>query len=650
MLQSIRDKTSGWIASVILGLIIITMMFFGIENYLAPKVDTFAAKVEGPKRFYFLDGESREVRVDEFRTRFEQVRERQRQAQGEAFDAAAFETLENKRLVLEQLVDEKVLELVAERDGLAVSREQLQTTIAEIPRLQVDGKFNKDLYIRELKARGQTSAQFEALVRTSALQELLPAEVAASALASDAELEAFVRASQQTRHVRFLEVPYPTEPPAAPTEAEIQAWYKANPAKYRSPESVTVDYIELDGNAMPAAAAPSESELRKLYDSEKLRFGLPEQRVASHVLVAVAPDAPATAWATAEAKAKAIAARARAAGADFAAIAREVSEDIATKDAGGDLGPLEQSGDGDIGTLSTALYTLSLGQVSDPVRTSAGWHVVQYRELLPGSTKPFEEVRAQLEAEYLQSQRDTAFNDASSALVDAVYATPTVIASVAKKVNLPVRRSGSFSRDQGEGIGALEPVRKAAFEAELKTERKVSEPVEIAPNHVVVMQVVDHKAEAAMPLDQVRPRVIADLQADRAANALKTRAEALLARAKGGESLDAIATEVQRTVADVPTMNRTPPAPQFTPLVNAAFELPRPAADKPGFALAKLDSGEYAIVSVVSVKDGDPSTVDAETRKMLRGQLAQARGMEDSRAFIRALRKRFTITVAEDRL
>jgi peptidyl-prolyl cis-trans isomerase D len=645
MLQSIRDKSSGWIASLILGLIIIGMAFFGITDYLTPKVDTYAAKVEGPKKFWVLGGDSREIRVDEFRTRFEQVRARQRQAEGEAFNAAAFETADNKRLVLEQLIDEAVLELVAKRDGLAVSREQLQATIADVERFQVNGRFNQELYIRELKARGQTSAQFEQLVRDSAVQELLPAEVAASALAGDAELDSFLRLSQQTRHVRLLEIPPATEPPAPPSEADVLAWYNDHAAKYRAPESVTVDYLELDGNSLPVAQEADDKALRALYESEKLRFGLPEQRVASHIQVSVAANAPAAAWAAAEAKAKDIAAKVRA-GADFATLAREVSDDVGTKDSGGDLGPMEKESN----ELGPTVYSLPLGGVSDPVRTSQGWHVVQYRELIAGSTKPFEEVRPQLEAEYLQNAHDSAFNDASNALIEAVYATPTAIASVAKKVNLPVRRSGSFSRDAGEGIASLAPVRKAAFEDEQKTERKVSEPVDIGPNHVVVLQVVEHRPEAAQPLAQVHDRVVADLLADRAETMLKERAEKLLARAKAGETLDALALETGRTVADIPTMGRTPPAAQFAPLVNAAFELPRPAAGKTGLALARTPSGEYALVEVVSVQDGDPAKVDAKTRTELRGQLAQARGMEDSRAFVRALRKRFKVTIAEDRL
>src|SRR4249919_1799856 len=100
MLQSIREKTSGWIATIILGLIILTMAFFGIESYLTPKVETYAARIEGPAKFLGLFKPTVDVTSEEFRKRFEQVRQQQRQAQGEAFNAGEFEKVENKRLVL----------------------------------------------------------------------------------------------------------------------------------------------------------------------------------------------------------------------------------------------------------------------------------------------------------------------------------------------------------------------------------------------------------------------------------------------------------------------------------------------------------------------------------------------------------------------
>lgn len=648
MLQSIREKTSGWIASIILGLIILTMAFFGMESYLVPKVETFAAKVESAPKFWIFGEKVREVSVDEFRRRFEQVRQQQRTAEGEAFDPVAFEKADNKRLVLDRLIDEAVLELVAEREGLVVSPALVQKTIAGIPGFQTAGKFDKDRYLSSLQAQGYSTATFEQLVRSSLLQQAFPEEIAASAVFGEAELDQFLRLSGQTRHVRFLEVPPPAEPVPPPTDTEVKAWYDAHQAQYRTPETVAIDYIELQGADMPVSGPVSEKDLRNRYKAEITRFGAPDQHLVSHILVAVPADAPTAAWTAAEARAKGIAAQARAPGADFAALARTLSDDVATKDAGGDLGVSVE----DLGqdAFTAAVATLQPGQVSDPVRSAEGWHVLQFRELIAGSAKPFEEVRALLEAEALDAERERVFNDASGELVNAIYATPASLTSVAAKAKLPVRKSGAFSADTGEGIAALPLVRKAAFEDDQKLERQVSDPIEIAADHVVVLQVTDYKPAAVQPLAQVRDRVVNDIVADRIAKATQARADALLKRLRAGEALDALATEVGRVVADVPSMGRTAPGPQFTALVDAAFALPRPAAGKFEASLAKLGSGEHALVLVDSVTDGDPKALDAATRDNLRQQITAARGNEDARAYVQALRKQYTITVAEDRL
>ena len=119
MLQNIREKSSGWIAYVILGLIIITMAFFGIESYFAPKVETYSARIEGPGKILRWGGQTFDISQDAFRSRFEQVRAQERDRQGDAFDGAAFEEVGNKRKVLDRMIDEEILKLVAERDGIA---------------------------------------------------------------------------------------------------------------------------------------------------------------------------------------------------------------------------------------------------------------------------------------------------------------------------------------------------------------------------------------------------------------------------------------------------------------------------------------------------------------------------------------------------
>ncbi|WP_146910136.1 SurA N-terminal domain-containing protein [Arenimonas daejeonensis] len=162
MLQRIRDKSSGWIAFVILGLVIITMAFFGIESYFAPKVETFSAKIEGPAKFWIWGKQSREISQDEFRRRFEQVRVQERNRQGESFDSAAFESMDIKRQVLDAMVDQELLALVAERDGITVGEAEVAEELKATPEFQVNGAYSADQYRLALAAQGLSHAQFMA--------------------------------------------------------------------------------------------------------------------------------------------------------------------------------------------------------------------------------------------------------------------------------------------------------------------------------------------------------------------------------------------------------------------------------------------------------------------------------------------------------
>ena len=657
MLQNIRDKTSGWIASIILGLIILTMAFFGIESYLTPKVDSFAAQIQAPPTWWKTAPNTwpvstlwttRDISVDEFRKRFDQVRQQQRQAQGEAFNAADFEKVENKRAVLDQLVDEALITLTSERAGVVLPDVSVKKAIMGIESFHVAGKFDPNQYRLVLQTQNMTPAQFEQLVRADLSHQILLVQLSTSAIASDAEVDAFIRMSRQVRNLRLLDLPPPTVAAVPPTEAEIKTWYDAHASSYRTPERVAVEYVELDAAALPPAPPADEQTLRARYESEKNRFGTAEQRLASHILVKVDEKAPAAAVAAALAKAQGLAARARMPGADFAALARENSDDIGSKSAGGDLGPVDKGIFGD--AFDQAFFALQPGQVSDPVRLPDGWHVIWYRELQPGNAKPFEEVRGQLEVEYQDGEREQRFNDLSTKLVDKIYSDPSSLAAASKELQVPIQRTGLFTRTQGEGIAALEPVRKAAFSDPQKVERQVSDPIDLDQNHVVAIHVIDYQPVAMQPLTQIHDRVLADLSADRLAKASKARAESLLERVRKGESLDALAGEVSRTVAEAPGMARQAPNPQLQPISDAAFRLPAPTAGKTEAGLAKLAPDHYALIVVTGVTQGDTSAIPAEVRTRLKEQLAQARGAVDAQSFTDALRKHYTITVAEDRL
>ena len=633
---------------MILGAVIITMAFFGIDSYFSPRIETYAAKIEGPAKFWIFGKQEREISQEEFRRRFEQARQEARQQQGEAFDSAAFESIESKRNILDGMVDDALMALVAERDGITVSEAEVAEQLKALPQFQVNGVYSPDQYRLTLASQGTTHAQFMASVRADLARRALPQQIVSTAIAGQDELDAFLRLSQQTRTLRVIDLPTPSLPAEAPTEAELQAWYDQNVALYRSEEKVAIEYVEIDGSTLEVPATADEATLRARYQELRGRYVTEPQRVASHLLIAAPVDADAATNDAARERAAALAAQARAPGADFAALVREHSEDLGSKADGGDLGVIE-AGMLDA-AFEEALFALEeAGQVTDPVRTPAGWHVIQLRELTPGSEQPFEEVRAEIEAEYLENEADRMFSELSGRLIERVYKDPTALAPSAEALELPVQRTALFSRaGSDQGLSAIEAVRAAAFSDAQKTERQVSDAIEIGPNHIVVIHVVEHVPEAAIPFEQVQDRVLADLNADRLSKASQAQADALLGRARQGETLDALATDIGRSVTDLPDVRRQaglPPA-----LLAEAFRAAAPEEGKPSYGVARVGADRHVLFEVTAVTPGDLADLDDATRTMILGQFAQARGMVEYQEYVKALRRSYTVLVAEDRL
>lgn len=646
MLQKIREKSTGWLAFIILGLIIITMAFFGVESYFAPKIETWAAKITGPDKFLGYGAQTREIGPEQFRRRFEAARAEARELQGDAFDAVAFESVENKRRVLDSLIDEALVALAAERAGVSVSEAEVAEALKQMPEFQANGRYSPDLYRLGLAARGMTHAQFMASMRADMAQRLLPSQVMDTALASAADIDDYLRMSQQTRDLRMIDLPTPSLEGGPADEATLREWYRQNIARYRSPEKVAIEYVEIDAASLDVPATADEQTLRQRYQDNLARYVTEPTRTASHILVAVPADADDATAEAARQRAEELAARAREPGADFAAIAREASDDLGSRETGGDLGVIEKGLFAP--AFEEALFAMKEGQISEPVRTPDGWHVIWLREVGEGGGRSFEEVRAELEAEYLATERERRYSELAGDLMDAIYKDPTALQPSAEKFGLEVYRTGLFTRAGGEGVAALPEVVKAAFADAQRLERQVSDAIDIGPDHMLVLRVIEHEPEADLPFEEVADRVRADHTAERLAEAAKAQAEALLERARAGEDLDALATEVSRTVAELPGINRRAPLPPE--LVSVAFSLVPPEEGKPSVGIARISSDRYALLALDKVTPGDPSSLDEATRDLLRDQLAQARGVTELQEYVRALRQYYTVQVAEDRL
>ena len=659
MLQALREKTSGWIAIAIVAVLAVPFAFFGMEQYLFQNNADYAAKVEAPPTWWRsapdvwlvrkLAWSTTEVSAAEFREAFDAMREQRRQAEGENFDARGFETMESKREILEQLIDRAVLALAAERANIVVDNQQVQSIIASIPAFQVDGRFDAQRYQLALQSAQppRTPREFEASVRLDLQRALVPQAIAESAFVTPGESERLMRLLGERRDVSFIVVPPPAVDEVPVADADLQSWFESHANRYRAPEQVALEYIEVRGETAAADGAVDEADARAHFEQVKSRFTAAERRLASHILVEVPAGADAAAQQAAQAKAADIAARAKQPGADFAALARAESDDPGSNQGGGDLGWIETGMMA--GPFEDTLFAMQPGQVSDPVRTDFGWHVLQLREVDAARPVTFEDVREEMEREVRDNAGSQAYNEQVGRIVDEINRHPMSLEQAATAAQLPVRTIGPFARGAGSGIAAHPAVVQAAFSEALTQDGTVSDPIEIAPNHTVFIRVTSHTPERAQTLDEVRARVTAEVRADRARKQAEAAADAMVAELQGGATLQSLAEARSLEATSVPGVPRGAPVPDAT--ANQAYFRARPPAEgatTPGRVL--LADGSVVVFTVDRVIVGDPAEASEQERTMLRQQLGALLGSEDAEVLQRALRSQMKITVNEARL
>ncbi|HEY0180186.1 MAG TPA: SurA N-terminal domain-containing protein [Dokdonella sp.] len=635
MLQLLRGKKSSLFVKIVLGVIVIGFSFFGIESYFVANTDTSVANVDGAK-----------ISEDQFRQRFDQYRQRMMQMMGEAADASFFEKPAVKRQFLDQLVDEQVLLAANEKLGVAVPAERIRNEILAIPAFQSDGKFDPEQYKMLLASQRMSPADFEQRVRDDIAVRELPTRVEATALVTDADVDAYLRLKDQRRDFRYVKLDKPAAADAEVGDAEIEAYYKAHTADFMVPEQVALSYVELDGAKLAVDTTPDDATLKDLYEKQKTRFVSNEQRLASHILIKVGGKGGPEDQKQALAKAEDVEKQLKD-GKSFAELAKQVSDDLGSKNQGGDLGWLEKGATDE--AFENALFALKKGEVSAPVLSSEGYHVIELRDVRSGTTRPFEEVKAELAKEYAETEKERTYSDKAGRLTDLTYQDPSTLEAAAKELGLTVQKTTPFSRAGGQGIAANPAVVKAAFSDGVLVQNNNSDPIELGPNHIVVVRVAEHKPATPVPLAEVKDAVRNRILAERVAKQAKERADALLAELGKGQTLEQLAAAQKLKLEEQKGIGRDA-ANVDGAIVKAAFEMPRPQAGKPERRVVALGGDAYALLQLDAVVDGDPSKLDAKTRDAARSTLAQGLGSLTVREFVAALRKDAKIKISEERL
>ncbi|MBK5528678.1 SurA N-terminal domain-containing protein [Pseudomonas sp. TH06] len=614
MLQNIRDNSQGWIAKTIIGVIVALMALTGFDAiFKATTHSNEAAKVNGE-----------EISQNELSQAVDMQRRQLMQQLGKDFDASLLDEKMLRESALKGLIDRKLLLQGAEQSKFAFSEAALDQVILQTPEFQVDGKFSSDRFDQVIRQLGYSRMQFRQMLAQEMLIGQLRAGVAGSGFVTDAEVLAFARLEKQTRDFATLNIK--ADPAAVKlTDDEVKAYYDEHAKEFMTPDQVVIDYLELKKASFFDQVTVKDEDLQAAYQKEIAN--LSEQRRAAHILIEVNDK---TTEAQAKAKIEEVQAR-LAKGEKFEALAKEFSQDPGSANNGGDLG---YAGPGVYDpAFEKALYSLAKDQVSEPVRTDFGYHLIKLLGVEAPEVPTLASLKDKLTRELKAAQVEQRFVEATKQLEDSAFEASD-LAQPAADLKLTVHTSKPFGREGGEGVAANRAVVTAAFSTEVIDEGANSTAIELDPETVIVLRSKEHLKPAQLPLESVSAAIRTQLTKEHASAAAKTKAEKLIADLREGKApLDKAVDGQNWKATEAATRGQEGVDPA---VLQALFRMPKPAAkDKPTFSSVTLPDGSLMIVRLNGVNEAAAPT--DEEKAQYRRFLASREGQQDFAAYRKQL-------------
>ncbi|MCG6965364.1 MAG: SurA N-terminal domain-containing protein [Chromatiaceae bacterium] len=633
MLQAIREKAQGWIAWAIVILITIPFALWGIQEYLG---------VGGEPEVAVVSGDKITQRMLDERTR--DFRENLRQSLGDNISPDFFDDARLKAQVLDAMIEEAVLGKSAQAWNLRTSDAQARALISSIPGFQRNGQFDQDVYDAAVRNRGMSRAGFEQRVRQDMSLTQLRSGVRDTAFVTSTDLGTRIRLRDQTRALSYVRIPAAAYlDQISVTQEELRSYYETNLDRYRTPERVKLSYLLLDAAKLRGKLDVGDDVLQQYFQDHRSEFVGREERAMRHILVAVSSGASDDDVAKAKQKADGLVEQIRG-GADFAALAKDNSDDPGSAANGGDLGWVERGMM--VPAFEEAGFVLPKDGVSDPVRTEFGFHIIQVTDIRGGSDAGFDDMRDQVEKAYRKYEAENLYYDYAERLAETAYENSASLTPAAEALGLQVQTTDWITRD-GQLPGDLNVPRviNAAFSDDVLTEGHNSEVIEVAPQRSVVVRVAEHEPAGVKSLDENRLEIEQDFRRAKASEtAAQQGAKLLVELQSGARTLAQLASDhawqinapgaVGRGQAGVPAE-----------VLAKGFELAPPQEGKAAYAGVVSTDGDYLLIEVSSVQGGDIASLADAERPLVSEQATGQTATAQMRYFTQSLRDRATIEI-----
>ena len=590
MLQRIRDGLQGqkWLTWVILGGIAATFVLWGGAGSLdlTGVGSNAAAEVNGE-----------EIPASEATIAWNDTQQRFSQQFGT--EVPEDRKAEIQERIVDNLVIRKVLEQRLDEQHFRVSEAAVFAEWRSIPQFQTDGRFDPAKVAITLQNINKTESEFFRETKADLLSNQLQQGIGASFFLTRGEQQRLSNLENEEREVQYLQLSAEKFIGDAPIEeAAIKDYYDRNGDRFMSAEYVALEFAELRLEQLASQVVPTDADLQKLYDDNRAMYVREESRRARHIVIGVDEGGDdAAALKTAET----VVAEARA-GKDFAALAKQYSTDP-TKEQGGDLGFVTKAQfEGPIGD---ALFAMNVGDVSAPVKSQYGYHILKLEEIQPTEERPFAEVRAELDSQYRQDKAVELFGERQDQIQAQLEKGVTDIDQVAKDLGLTRGSIPQFLRGGGgEPLGSDPELQAQVFSDATLNQGKIGGPVALGEDRLVLVKVASHHKAAVKPLPEVQAEIVDLLREERGLAAAKAAAEEALKKLEAGEKFEVVAKSLDVAAEPARFVSRGDPSIPAA-LRTAVFDAPRPT-DKPVLKVAALDEGS-AVFMLTRTRTADPN-------------------------------------------
>jgi len=616
------------VLQVMLGIVIIPVFgFVGLSSYLQPNEAAVpVASVDGHDITHADWDAKRRQDIELIRSRNPQV------------DLKLLDTPEAQRRSLDSIVRERVLQSAVQHENLSVSEERIvheYQTNPEFEQLRAMPKATRDAVLAQQGLSG--NILFDRIGRSIA-QTQAQQGVALSGFAPASALKASTDAWFDQRDIQWQR--FDTKDYAAaiqPTDAQVEAYYKAHAADFVAPEQAKIEYLVLDAAALQSQVKADPTLVQGYYDANKSRYTTPEERSASYILAKVAPNASPADVAKAKALAESELAEVRKNPAAFSEIARKIPQDGGPLE-GGDLDFMRKGALG-VPALDDALFSMKPDQISDVIRIDSGFQIVKLTGVRGGTVKPFEEVKAQIEDQLKTQEAQKLFSADAEKFKDTVYEKADSLDAAAKDFQL-TKQTATVTRKPAAGATgplASPKLLAAVFASDAIKNKHNTEAVESGPNQLAAAHVIEYTPQHTRPLAEVRDLVVAAVRNEQAVDNARKDGEARVAAAKKDPAL------ALPQAATVSRLDRSGAIPR--PVVEAALKAD--LSKGPAVLGLALPDGSYAAIRVLK---STPHQPDANELAQFKNAFTDAYEEAEAEAVYDSLKTRFKVKYHDDRI